>query len=377
LVRVQDAWRLVGAPPTADGTVDAENSGLFFDGPGRRGDIAGAGRPSDKTQALLKRLEELDKKQPATPAEMEQANVERADILEDLIKDADAGGNAEMRGDWTKQLADSISASTQAGVFPGGVARLKALYDRTIADPANGELAAFIRYRFLTAEYGEKMRDTKADYAAVQAQWLKDLEAFLDANPTTADGPEAMLQLANGLEIAGDEQKAIRWYDQLTSTAPESPAGKKGKGAKARLQSLGKEIRISGKSPTGTKVDLEKYRGKIVLVHYWSSEYSACTNDLPLLSALEAKYGKRGFTILGISLDSSPQPLMAYLKANPLHWEQIYEPGGLDSRLANELGILTLPTMLLVDRQGKVINRGTHAAELDGELKNLLKPAEK
>jgi len=51
----------------------------------------------------------------------------------------------------------------------------------------------------------------------------------------------------------------------------------------------------------------------------------------------------------------------------------LYEPGGLDSRLATELGILTLPTMLLIDKDGKVINRNIHAAELDEELGKLLR----
>ena len=46
-------------------------------------------------------------------------------------------------------------------------------------------------------------------------------------------------------------------------------------------------------------------------------------------------------------------------------WPQLYEPGGLDSPLANALGILTLPTMLLVDKEGKVVNRNLHGAEID------------
>jgi hypothetical protein len=61
------------------------------------------------------------------------------------------------------------------------------------------------------------------------------------------------------------------------------------------------------------------------------------------------------------------------MKSNRLPWPQLYEQGGLDSRLANELGILTLPTMLLVDKQGKVINRNLHVTELERELKAALR----
>jgi hypothetical protein len=37
------------------------------------------------------------------------------------------------------------------------------------------------------------------------------------------------------------------------------------------------------------------------------------------------------------------------------------------------LGILTVPTMILVDQQGKVVNRNIQAAEIEAELKKLIK----
>ena len=76
--------------------------------------------------------------------------------------------------------------------------------------------------------------------------------------------------------------------------------------------------------------------------------------------------------MLGINLDSDRASAVTYLQSNPLAWSHLYEPGGLDSRLATELGILTLPTMLLIDKEGKVVNRNIHAAELSDELGKLL-----
>ena len=68
------------------------------------------------------------------------------------------------------------------------------------------------------------------------------------------------------------------------------------------------------------------------------------------------------------------QDHLEYLQENARRpWPHLYEPGGLDSRLATELGILTLPTMILLDKDGKVINRNIHAAELDEELGKRLR----
>jgi hypothetical protein len=52
------------------------------------------------------------------------------------------------------------------------------------------------------------------------------------------------------------------------------------------------------------------------------------------------------------------------------------EDGGLDGRLANELGVMTVPLMLLVDQKGVVVNDNIHVAELDAEVNKLLQKPE-
>ncbi|MEX2561543.1 MAG: TlpA disulfide reductase family protein [Pirellulales bacterium] len=136
---------------------------------------------------------------------------------------------------------------------------------------------------------------------------------------------------------------------------------------------VGKQIEIKGASPTGKMVSLAQLRKKVVLVQYWATWCEPCKADLAQIKELQAKYGKDGLVIISISLDSRKEDLLGYLKSNPLPWLQIYEPGGLDSRLANELGILTLPTMLLVNQQGEVVNRNIHVTELDKEINSLLR----
>ena len=100
-----------------------------------------------------------------------------------------------------------------------------------------------------------------------------------------------------------------------------------------------------------------------MLVHYWATWCEPCKTDFAQLKELYAKYGKGGFTLLGVNLDNNLSEATDYLSKNRLPWSQVWEQGGLDSRLANEMGILTLPTMILVDDKGKVINRNVHITE--------------
>ncbi len=75
--------------------------------------------------------------------------------------------------------------------------------------------------------------------------------------------------------------------------------------------------------------------------------------DMAALRELLTEHGPSGFRIVGVSVDNTAGGLSGYLTKNRLPWEQIFEKGGLDSRPANELGILTVPTMILIDRQGR------------------------
>ncbi len=76
--------------------------------------------------------------------------------------------------------------------------------------------------------------------------------------------------------------------------------------------------------------------------------------------------------VVTISLDSDASELRAFLGQKKYPFPTLYEEGGLESPLAQEMGILTLPTTLLIDRQGKVVRRNLPASELASEVRKLL-----
>ena len=45
----------------------------------------------------------------------------------------------------------------------------------------------------------------------------------------------------------------------------------------------------------------------------------------------------------------------------------------MNSRFGKELGVFTLPTMLLIDKDGKVVRHSLHSSELESELAKRLK----
>jgi thiol-disulfide isomerase/thioredoxin len=132
-------------------------------------------------------------------------------------------------------------------------------------------------------------------------------------------------------------------------------------------------LSLQGSAVGGGIVDVSKHRGKVVLVQYWATWCEPCLADIARLREIYRQFKGQGFEVVGVNVDTDTEQLSAYLKENAIPWQNIREEGGLESRPAVELGVMTLPQMLLLDGDGKVVNRNIHVAELTTELGRLLK----
>jgi thiol-disulfide isomerase/thioredoxin len=375
LIRIADAWRLVDLPRSiADAQSTTGIGGYFFQGPFARReptDVSVPGGLSPEIQTLINGLEQIDRDLSAasTPEALAPLNAQRADLLEKL---ADKAETPEEKTTWIRQLADTVSAAVQAGGFPDGVQRLEALYKRLATEQAAPDLVSYVKFRFLSADYGRSLQTTD-DFAKVQQKWVTDLEQFVKDFATTKDAAEAMLQIAIFEEFAREDEKAIGWYTRIATEFPDTPVAVKAGGAKRRMESEGQVLELAGKDTQGNPVSIAALRGKVVVIHYWATWCGPCKQDISVLKDMQTKYGKDNVALVGVNVDDVREQFEGYLKDNPMAWPQLYEAGGLDSPLANALGVLTLPTMLLVDKEGKVVNRNLHGEDVDTELRKLLR----
>jgi thiol-disulfide isomerase/thioredoxin len=215
-----------------------------------------------------------------------------------------------------------------------------------------------------------------ADVAKLQEKWLADLQDFVGRYPKSPDAAEALLQLGMYLEFVGKTEEATKWYGQLASDFPSAEPAKKAAGALRRLNSEGKPMRLRGNDLQGGPIDSvgPMYRGKIVLIHYWATWCEPCKENMVLLKELYSKRAGRHFDIIGVCLDNDAATAKAFLTEHRFPWKHVHEPGGLDGRLANEMGVMTPPLMILVDQNGNVANHNIHVSELETELAALLRP---
>jgi|694.fasta_scaffold66130_4 thiol-disulfide isomerase/thioredoxin len=367
LVRIGDAWRPVDLPqlPGMQGEI-ADAGGFFGPRVGDRAAGAGGGQESEKLKPLLAKLREVETKlSAADPAGRKALAGEQVGLLEQVV----AAAEPAEKPFWVKQLAETIAAAVQEGALPEGIAGLERLATAVAADDG---LVAFVRFRLASARYAAGMQQPNADISKVQAAWLDDLKQFVEQHPQAPDAAEAMLQMGISDEFSGNEKEALVRYAAIVKDFPESPSARKARGAARRLESVGKPLALAGTGIDGRPVALQSLRGKPVLVHYWATWCEPCKVDIAQIRELYAKYGPKKFAVVGIALDTDKTALAKFLAAKPIPWPQLHESGGLDGPLAEELGVLTLPTMFLLDAQGNVVDRNLVISDLEKKLEGLV-----
>lgn len=264
---------------------------------------------------------------------------------------------------YLRQIVDSLAAAAQTGQYDDG---FKVLDQLAKDDPT---IASYVGFRKIAAEFAIANEEPGANLIKVQRDWLANLEKFLTDFPKSPEAPEALLQLASINEFNADEDKAKTYYGKLAADFPDSEFGKKAAGALRRLDSIGKPLPLTGKTINGQTVDLSRGTGgKSVAVVFWASWAEPARKDLAELAKLAASKSGQ-FEVVTISLDNSAEDLQSFLKSNPVNLPIIFETGGMDGRLAQDLGIISLPTVFLIDENGKVTNRLVRtAAEIAKQL---------
>jgi hypothetical protein len=363
LLQVGSAWRLTDAP-VPGGTPESGNESTQTADPA--------------IQALLDQLKQVDSQSPrgeAAPApnpDVVAYNGKRADIIERLLGKV----KTEEREQWLRQLTDCLSAAAQSA--PVGdkqyYRRLQQLEQEVTREQPGSNLAAYITFREMSADYAGNMGKVGPEFAKVQEQWLARLAKFVQDYPRAEDTSDALLQLGMVSEFVGKEIEAKKWYQQLAGNFPDKKLlSDKAAGALRRLELEGKPFELSGASLSGQSFDISSLRGKVAVVYYWASWNQQCVGDFARLKLLLTKYQPQGLELVCVNLDNSPPEANAAQATTAPPGVQLFTPGGLDSPLATQYGIMVLPNMFLIGKDGSVASRNVQLANLEDEVKKLLK----
>jgi peroxiredoxin len=103
---------------------------------------------------------------------------------------------------------------------------------------------------------------------------------------------------------------------------------------------------LSGKTWTFSEL-----RGKVVLVNFWATWCPPCRKEMPDLDALYARFGEKGFVVLGIS-DEKAAKVEPFVRERKISFPVLLDPG----RKVNEMFVVEgIPKSFVYDRDGKLV----------------------
>jgi peroxiredoxin len=93
----------------------------------------------------------------------------------------------------------------------------------------------------------------------------------------------------------------------------------------------------------------------------------------PNVVAAYNRFKDKGFTILGVSLDSDMSKWVAAIQQDNLTWTHVSDLKAWQNEVAKMYGVTGIPQNYLIDKEGKIVAKDLRGAALDEKLAEILK----
>lgn len=122
----------------------------------------------------------------------------------------------------------------------------------------------------------------------------------------------------------------------------------------------------------GVERKLSDYKGKVVILNFWTSKGSESRAFNRELKTLYSKYKSRGLVVYQISADKSKILWEEAIQQDQLPWVNVCDFKEAAGRAFMTFNVKQVPTTFLIDREGGMINRFSTAKDLEAAIKEAL-----
>ncbi|MDR2117415.1 MAG: redoxin family protein, partial [Planctomycetaceae bacterium] len=136
----------------------------------------------------------------------------------------------------------------------------------------------------------------------------------------------------------------------------------------------GSDLKLYGKTLDNKDFDWDALRGKYVLVKFTASWCGPCKGEIPGMLKAYEQYHDKGLEIVSVYVWDRLADTKRAIEEEKLPWliisEELTEKANQNPQ-SKEYGIPGVPTMLLIDKDGKVLDTGVRGERLQNRLAEL------
>ena len=121
----------------------------------------------------------------------------------------------------------------------------------------------------------------------------------------------------------------------------------------------------------GKSHNIKEWRGNLILLNFWATWCPPCHEEMPLLTAMQDRYGSQGLQIIGVAIDRA-EAVNEYRRTMRINYPILlggYDAGDILAQYGNTKG--ALPYSVFITPQGQVAAR-KFGAYTSGELESLI-----
>ncbi len=152
---------------------------------------------------------------------------------------------------------------------------------------------------------------------------------------------------------------AIAWAALSLMMAPGGPARARSPD-EVPVGGLLRDVTLHGLN--GPSRELAEYRGRPLIINVWASWCEPCIEEMASLERLAWRDDRVPFALIGISTDDYPDRAMAFLQRSNATIRQFIDHS---LQMENMLGASKIPLTVLVDSNGRVLDKIYGAREWD------------
>ncbi|RYD82579.1 MAG: TlpA family protein disulfide reductase [Sphingobacteriales bacterium] len=209
--------------------------------------------------------------------------------------------------------------------------------------------------------------NSNGDYANKQTAAYNSLSGFIKKYPKeknclyllTDAVNLTMPQFDSLLNLLDSSSRQSEYWSSVQATKRRIAVAETGK--------LFPDIDLADTS--GIITSTKSFRGKIILIDFWSSWCGPCRQQIPSLIKIYKKYRQKGFEIIGISMDNNKQAWLEAIQKDKQQWIQFCDLVKFsENKTARYFSIYGIPANFLINEEGIIVGQDISPDQVAGYL---------